>query len=259
MINFSLWIIIIRRAYNYGIILRMRVYKISPSNEENYVEGMGQCGLTGIICPVCGQYGNSGPWYPTVDCSTVIDLGEDVAKHVKCLPPRGIWKPMNPDEYKNLATRLLPILRQDQPVLAGTSFGPMIGRAYGEIGDFAWANPWTPLVRESVFEEIKKAGFSVFGEPAQLKFRRDPRERLIQLEVRPTARLVASSFKQCSVCGACDVLTNRPTVDFASLDASTVIQSAREWTNVAFIGKIFADFIRDRKFTDAKLTPLKVE
>ncbi|MBE9554717.1 MAG: hypothetical protein IMF05_14735 [Proteobacteria bacterium] len=233
-----------------------RAYTVPLPDFESDVLGMGQCALTGIKCSVCGQYGSAGPWYPTVDCSNVTDLGEDVAKYVKRLPPRGVWKPMDPDGYKNLAARLMPILRQDQLVLTGTVFGPMVGEAKGRIGDFAWHSSWIPLVRESIFREIQEAGFPLVGAPAQLKFQKDPGELLIQLEVRPTGKL-ASSYTQCDICGRIEV--DVPLiVDGSSFDDSIPIQSVYECSNVAVVSAAFADFIAERKLTDISLTPLDV-
>lgn len=185
------------------------------------------------------------------------DLGEDVAKYVKRLPPsRGAWKPMDPDERKNLAARLMPILGQDRPIGPGTVFGPMVGEAKGKIGDFAWHSSWNPIVRESTFKEIQKAGFPLVGVPAQLKFQKDPGELLIQLEVRPTAKL-ASSYTQCDICGRIEV--DVPLIiDGSSFDDSIPIQSIYECVNAAVVSAAFADFINERKLTDISLTPLEV-
>lgn len=234
-----------------------RGYRTGMPDFKSDVVSMGQCAITGIRCPVCGQWGSVGPWYPTVNCSALTDLGEDVAKYVKRLPPsRGAWKPMNPDERKKLAARLMPILGQERPIGPGTVFGPMVGEAKGEIGDFAWHSSWIPLVRESIFKEIQEAGFPLVGAPAQLKFQKDPGELLIQLEVRPTAKL-ASSYTQCDICGRIEVDVSL-IVDGSSFDDSIPIQSVYECPNVAVISAAFAGFIAERKLTDISLTPLAV-
>lgn len=233
-----------------------RAYKTGMPDFKSDVVSMGQCALTGVLCPVCGQWG-AGPWYPTVDCSTLTDLGEDVAKYVKRLPPsRGAWKPMDPDECKTLAARLLPILGKDRPIGPGTTFGPMVGEAKGEIGDFAWHSSWNPVVRESIFREIQEAGFPLVGIPAQLKFQHDPGEPLIQLELRPTAKL-ASSYTQCDICGR--IVVDVPLIiDGSSFDDSIPIQIIYECVNAAVVSAAFADFIAERKLTDISLIPLDV-
>jgi hypothetical protein len=163
---------------------------------------------------------------------------------------------MSPDEFNILASKLMPIMAKDQPILHGTKFGPMVGTTKGPIGDFAWHSSWIPLVRESIFAEIREAGFPVIGAPAQLKFRKDPGERLIQLELRPTARL-ASSYTECEVCGETEVDTP-VIIDASSYDDSIPFQVVYECPNVAVVSAPFADFARKRNFTDFTLVPIDV-
>jgi hypothetical protein len=164
---------------------------------------------------------------------------------------------MDPDERKNLAARLMPVLGQDRPIGPGTIFGPMVGEAKGEIGDFAWHSSWVPLVRESIYKEMREAGFPLVGTPVQLKFKKAPGEPLIQLEVRPTAKL-ASSYCQCEICDRTKV--DKPLIiDGSSFDDSIPIQSINECVNAAVLSAAFADFIAERKLSDIKLTPIEVE
>lgn len=234
----------------------VRAYLIDPPNYKSLVLADPQCGLTGILCPVCTQWG-SDAWYPTVDCSMLADLDEDISKYIRRIPPgRQPWTPMEIDEFKELAERLAPILGQERPIHPGTIFGQALGDTKGEIGDFAWQTRVDAYVRESVFQEIQEASFPVVGVPAKLKFQKDPGERLIQLELRPTARL-ASSYWQCEVCGRIKV--NLPLIiDGASFDDSIPIQSIYECSNTAVVSAAFADFINERGLTDISLSPIEV-
>ena len=234
-----------------------RAYRIVHKEYDSYVVAGAQCAMTGIYCPECTQWGDVGVWYPTVDCAIMSALDEEIAKYVKYTSSRGAWKPMNIDEYKKLAARLIPILGEDRPVKPGTGFGPMEGKVDGEIGDFAWHSSFLPLVRESIFKEIRNSGFPVIGAPAKLKFKKDPGEMLIQLELRPTARL-ASSVQQCDMCGRITNVDQPIKIDGLSFDDSIPIQNIHDCTNVAVVSAAFADFIAERKLTDITLTPIEV-
>lgn len=232
----------------------MDTFVIYPGDFENEIESDGQCSLIGVDCPVCGLWGNVGISYPSVDCSEMVELGKDVNRHFYFRGSR-IPKSMTIEEYKELKSRLLPVLGQDRPVEPATRLGPMKGKALGEFGDFVWASEWTPLVRESVFQNMLDSGIRVTGARAELDFGR-VHEPLIELEVRPTARLTPlSGFRICDDCGRVD-LYGRKIVDVASLDTLIPVQRVFEVSNVIVVNRIFAEFIRDENLSNIKIGPL---
>jgi hypothetical protein len=199
-----------------------------------------------------------GPVYPTVDCSMLYELGEDITKYIYAMSSRKKMKPMTPAERDELAGKLIPVLGKDRPIGYGAMFGVSLAEAKGPIGDFAWQNRGDVYVRESVFEEIKEAGFPLVGVPAPLKFQKDPGERLILLELRPTARRLPGTFKQCEICDRILEVEKPARIDGSSFDDSMPVQCIYEWPDAAVFSAAFVDYIRERGFTDVSLSPIEV-
>lgn len=234
-----------------------RAYLADTPKYKSYILGGGQCYLVGILCPVCGQWGG-GAYYPTVDCSILYELGEDITKYLYGKSLRKNKKPMTPAELKELAAKLIPVLGQDRPIGYGAMFGISLAEAKGPIGDFAWQSRGLVYVRESVFREINEAGFPLVGVPAPLKFQKDPGERLIRLELLPSARRLPSTFKQCEICDRILEVEETLKIDGSSFDDSIPIQCVYEWPDTAVFSAAFVDYIRERGFTDISLSPIQV-
>ncbi|MBE9558801.1 MAG: hypothetical protein IMF08_18220 [Proteobacteria bacterium] len=235
-----------------------RAYLADAPKYKSHILGGGQCHVTGIVCPVCTQWGAGGPFYPTVDCSTLYELGEDITKYIYEISSRKSRKPMTPTERNELAEKLIPVLGQDRPIGYGAIFGVSLAEAKGPIGDFAWQTRGLVYVRESVFREINEAGFPLVGVPAPLKFQKDPGERLILLELLPSARRLASTFKQCEICDRILEVEETLRIDGSSFDDSIPIQCVYEWPATAVFSADLADYIRERGFTDISLSPIEV-
>ena len=208
--------------------------------------------------PGMRRVGRGGPYYPTVDCSILYELGEDITKYLYGKSLRKNKKPMTPAELKELAAKLIPVLGQDRPIGYGAMFGISLAEAKGPIGDFAWQSRGLVYVRESVFREINEAGFPLVGVPAPLKFQKDPGERLIRLELLPSARRLPSTFKQCEICDRILEVEETLKIDGSSFDDSIPIQCVYEWPATAVFSAAFADYIRERGFTDISLSPIEV-
>lgn len=148
----------------------MRIYKIGPSPAgEIEMSGTRECWIPGLDCPICGLWSNIASWYPTVECATVAALGDSVNKFL--VRPRESPTPMTVAEFESLKALLEPVLGRDRPIEPGTSFGTVIAKVRGQVGDFAWSTDFSPYVKESVFKEMQEAGFPIAGAKAQLTFK----------------------------------------------------------------------------------------
>ncbi|MDJ0944834.1 MAG: double-CXXCG motif protein [Kiloniellales bacterium] len=245
----------------------MRVYRIKPGpagtvDVFGHVEGS----LAGVDCPVCTQWGG-GFRYPTIGCAEVAALGEDVGKFLelgKVDFRRKGPDPMTVDEYASVRDMLKPLLGPDRPVMPGTSFGPLKGELRGPVNDFTWGLLSSVFLRESVFEEIRRAGFPLAGARADLTFKtfrgrrwfghEGPGEPLVELEVPPTARLAPSvEHQRCDVCGRPQV-RRRKIVDRTSFDESKPIQCLYEHRPLVVVNEALGQFIRARKYSGVTVT-----
>jgi uncharacterized double-CXXCG motif protein len=205
--------------------------------------------VPGIRCPICGAWGMTGSIYPSVDAATLNTL---------FLPEEPY--PISLEEFKTLAATVEAVLGPDRPVQPGTHLGVLRGTARGRIGDFAWVNPWTPLLRESVWRELGKAGINLDGVRAELAFEKEPHEPLIELEALPRVRVPRDLVPdKCSVCGRLGMKVPDTIVLTAdSFDSSIPLQRIAELPTVLVVNESFAQFIRQRHLRDAALTPIEV-
>lgn len=206
-------------------------------------------GLPGVQCPICIASSVTGVLYPSAD---VILLDREV----QLLSP---W-PVPLEELQRIMSRVQPLLGPERPLWPGTALGPLRGKAWGEFGDFAWVNPWTPLLRESAWLAAKEAGVDLLGVPAELTFRRRPHESLIELEARPKVRLPSAMLpEQCPQCGRLPIKKpDKIVLEASAFDDSIALQRVMELPTALIANERFAQFIEDRKLTDVVLTPVEL-
>src|SRR5581483_3180819 len=124
----------------------MHLYTVQPDPAarqfRNSVEAVHKWGLPGIICPVCGAtWALSGVAYPSVDVGSLADPS-----------PYTSYSPVPLDRFLELRREVFPLVPDGRAPPPGTQFGPLVGKLLGEVGDFAWVNPWTMLLREGASE-----------------------------------------------------------------------------------------------------------
>lgn len=244
----------------------MRVYRIKPGLESDVdVHGSFDCFLTGVDCPVCTQWGG-GFRYPTIECAEVTALGQGIGRFLQkgnMDSRRKMPRPMTVAEYASVKSMLKPLLGPNRPVMPGTSFGPIKGEMRGPVHDFTWSAGTALFVKESVFRDIRDAGFPVAGACADLTFKtysgrrwlrnEGPGEPLVELEVPPTARLApAVEHYRCDLCGRTQV-TRRIVVDRASFDESLPVQRVYEHPPRIVVSESFAKFIRARRYSGVRV------
>ncbi|MEI6780002.1 MAG: double-CXXCG motif protein [Verrucomicrobiota bacterium] len=205
--------------------------------------------LPGVRCPNCGAWALTGLIYPAIEPSVLNDM-------VLTADP----SPLPVEQFYTLAASIQPVLGENRPAKPGTELGPLRGKAKGNFGDFAWVNPWTPLLRESVWLALRETGIHLAGVRAELDFGRLAHESLIELETLPTAALPSALLpEKCSICGRLPV--KRPDtlcVDASSFDASIPLQRIAEIPTVLVANELFAQFIEHRNLRDVIVTPVKV-
>ena len=245
----------------------MRIYRIKPGPAGDVdVFGDMVCFLAGVDCPVCTQWG-SGFSYPTIGCAEVAALGDGVRKFLikgKIDFRRKIPGPMTVAECASVKAMLEPLLGPNRPFLPGTSFGPTTGELRGLVQDFTWNLGLTLFLKESVFEEIREAGFPLAGARAHLTFKtykgrrwlkdEGPGEPLIELEVPPIARLASISYVRCDVCGRTELGQRRRIVDRTAFDPSIPMQCVYEMRSHILVNESLCKFIRAKKYSGVKVT-----
>lgn len=255
-----------------GYVLRAadRYYQNIFYNNVEYGPGRTACTAAKVDCPKCGDWRQPKIWYPSIDCSALMRLGEGVSKHLYPGDTDLRQEPFDPEEFKVFAGLVAPELGPSRPVVPGMVCGVWPGWATEKIGDFAWRSESHPMVRESVFRAMLDAGFAIAGGATPIRARRELGEELIQLEIPPVARLsVVSGFSRCSICGKFDppersmldaVLRKSgpawPTViDAASFDDSIPFQRVLEWPETIIVTTALAEFVKSRNFSDIALEP----
>ena len=245
----------------------MRIYRLKPGSAGDVdVFGQNECFLAGVDCPVCTQWGG-GFRYPTIGCAEVAALGVGVGKFLqmgKIDFRRKMPGPMTVAEFASVRDMLKPLLGPNRPVEPGTSFGPTRGEMRGPVQDFTWSAGSTLFVRESIFQEIREAGFPLAGARAHLTFKtykgrrwiknEDSGEPLIELEVPPIARLAPSvEHYRCDVCGRTQV-RRRIVVDRAPFDESVPVQRVYEAPARIVVNESLANFIRAQEYSGVRVT-----
>lgn len=233
----------------------VRVFEIIPDDSgwgktHSYlIEAVPAVSLPGVSCPVCGAWATTGIQYPSVDASLVSSKLTNV--------PR---TPVPLEEFDKMVRILRPILGVSRPVEPGASFGPLRGVATGRLGDFAWCNPWTVLLRESVWSRMRSWGIDVVGVPADLQFRDGEEESFVELEALPRANLERSLIPEaCGTCGRLPIKKpDRLVLAASTFDRSIPLQRIRQLPTVFVVNEPFADYVRDNRLRDALLLPIEL-
>ncbi|MGE6758500.1 double-CXXCG motif protein [Corallococcus interemptor] len=151
--------------------------------------------LSGVDCPREGIWSGLSA-FPSVDLSAV---DEPLLAN-----PKG---PTSLEEYKRLVSLARPFVPPELPILAGGSFGPMVGFAQGRFGPVTCDPPWQLILREDAVELLKAEGLQgIIAVRMELRSRRSNMPALYELEARPLAKLhpdCIGEFKTpaCETCG----------------------------------------------------------
>lgn len=231
---------------------KQRVFELKPDRagwaKLNSIEATHAHKLPGVRCPSCGVWAMTGVIYPCVDESALTN---------KPLPS---LSPLSVDQFRTLAADLESLLGSERPIMPGTDLGPLRGRATGRFGDFAWVNPWTPLVRESAWQSLGDAGFILCAARAELGFKNQPHESFFELEAVPRAQLAdGGSSEPCEICGRVPVsIPDKLGLDATSIDESIPLQRVLNLPTVLIVNEQFARFILEKQLRDVVLYPVEL-
>lgn len=230
----------------------IRIYQLNPDKagwaKLNNIEAVRHARLPGICCPSCGVWAMTGLIYPLIE--------------EKILNDRPFLKNPNPistEEFDQLTLWIQPILGPTRPAAPGAELGILTGRGNGKFGHFAWVNPWTVLVRESVWIDLNKAGIKILGAPAKLEFESRQSDPFIELEALPKVKLQMPLIpKKCKICGRLSFeKPEKITIDYTSFDHAIPLARIVELPTIIIINELFAKFIQQNKLTDSILTPIE--
>jgi uncharacterized double-CXXCG motif protein len=181
---------------------QMRLYTVKPDDlnwGKRYkydINAAHKWGLPGVRCPVCGStWSTTGVEYPVVNLSSL-----PTAERY-----RNRW-PVSLEEFDDLRVPIASQLSPQALLPPGADFGPLVGRASGKFGDFAWTTPWTMLLRREIYVEIVSYGVKLPKDVVvpELKFKSESIPDLVELQIEPLANLIPASFSdEGSVCTAC--------------------------------------------------------
>jgi uncharacterized double-CXXCG motif protein len=169
--------------------------------------------LPGVRCPVCGAtWAETGHHYPCVDLSQLPEWGE----FVKARP-----EPLA--EFLRLRELVRPLAPPNAGLPPGTGFGPLVGRAFGELGPISWVGGQKLLMRREVLERLQAEGVrGLVPCPTELRFRQKDPPELLELQVEPHGQLhtdcIPPDAPHCSTCGRhAFKWPDEPILDVASL------------------------------------------
>lgn len=228
-----------------------RAFRLKPDDSKwaklNSIEATHAHKVPGVRCPSCGVWARTGAIYPCINESVLNE---------KSLPS----DPVSVEEFRKLAANLDAVLGPERPVFPGTDLGPLRGRAKGTFGDFAWVNPWTPLVRESVWQSLNSEGFELCAVRAELGFKNQPHESFFELEAKPRAQLAnVPEGQACEICGRNPTSPpERLVLDAASFDDTIALQRVRNLPTILIVNEPLAAFVQKRQLRDVVLTPVEV-
>jgi len=169
--------------------------------------------------------------------------------------------PISIDDDRTLAAQIEPIIGPERPLRPGANLGPLLGTARGLLGDFAWGNPWTTLVRSSTHQELLSSGFFVEGAEARISFNNGLTEPLIEIEALCKVTLANLQHREiCSICGRPSFVKQKTMViDAASYDSAQPLQRIVEMPTCIVINDDLGEFIRLRGFSNITLTQIKLQ
>ena len=211
-----------------------------------------ECCIPGLICKNCNStWAKTGIIYPTMNWSQFSLIMNSIKPD-----------PISIDVYKSLINKIIKILEKEIVMFPGTQFGPLIGKAKGEMGDFTWLNPWTPLVKGSVLNKLRLEGIELYFEKARIQFPKKVKEAYFELEAHPRANVVlddAQDSWQCPVCGRTTL--KKPKflmIARDSFDDSVSVQRCLEFPTILIVNERLADAVRNLKLTNVLIEEIAI-
>lgn len=170
--------------------------------------------LPGVECHGCGEtWGATGHDYPGVDLSSMPEQSRLVS-------PTPVPVPV----FNRLRELLRPLSPPDAELPPGTSFGPLVGTAHGDLGPLTWQGNFLLLLRRDMLEQLQADGVrGLHGCRTNLRWRQKDAPEHLELQIEPAGRLHADCIPTdaqppCPTCGRfAFARPDTPLLDGASL------------------------------------------
>ncbi len=172
----------------------MNYFEMTYDNATNYlIRAIHQYCVPGIICNVCNSSWLAiGLQYPKVNINESCMQYKDYYSRPKPYQ----WAVHH--EMKPATDKIF----NDLFVLPGTRFGPLRGIAHWNGYDFAWPNPWTPLISFKAYQQLKEQNINLPAiAPTQIRMSDQSDFKYYEFQIHAKAALMDSNVKTCKRCG----------------------------------------------------------
>lgn len=231
------------------------LFETQPSDEKEFdnsiINASHAWGLPGVICTACGNtWSDVGLAYPLVSLSGLPSKkGYETSRAV----------PLK--EFEFLRDGLLSAIPAGTLILPGTEFGPLVGKVSGTFGDFAWLNPWTPLITIEAYQQLKNAGVRLpKGANHRLVFGKRRPNPLVELQIEPFASLESRNrVVPCVACGY--VFTRLPSpivIKRSTVPDFVDVFRAKDFTTLILATENFVNATNDLGLTGIKFRQMAV-
>ena len=100
-------------------------------------------------------------------------------------------------------------MQPNQLIEPGTEFGPLEGKVFGRVGDFAWVHSWYLLIRKESLQQLKKLGFkSPKVVHPELSFGKLQPVNLLEFEIEALASWDVNKLKRAFRCEYCGIFND---------------------------------------------------
>lgn len=234
----------------------LKAYEIRPDQnvwgKSNFIDAKHPLKLPGVVCPICGTWSITGAIYPSFDASVLSDKLCSINSF-----------PISIESFDELSLKVAGLLGVEDTFVPGSEFGKLRGKAKGKFGDFAWLNPWTPLIRESVWLELREAGVELLAVRAELDFGKQEHEPFVEIEVHSGVKLISELVLEEDKCRCCGRLPIKKgsniIIDGSSFNNSIPIQRISELPTILIVNDRLAKFIQQRNLRDVLLTRIEIK
>lgn len=229
----------------------MRLFHVQPDDahggkhQQYEINASHTWGLPGIRCSVCGvTWATTGVAYPAVDLAILPSPDQ-----------YGGLEPVTVEEFQELRAPIIRLLGASVALPPGTDLGPLVGKAWGKFGDFAWVNPWTMLIRHEVWSKLNSMGLRLPQVVTpKLEFRSKFPPEFLEFQVEPLASLSASSFSSlepspCPVCGHDARKPEQIVAERVSIPSYVDLFRLRDFPTVILATEEFTEAVQDLNMT----------
>ncbi|MFY1824889.1 double-CXXCG motif protein [Myxococcus fulvus] len=198
--------------------------------------------LPGVECTDCGAtWSSSGHDYPGVDLSSL-------EEHPRLHAP---W-PTSVSEYRRLRKLIRPLAPQGAELPPGSSFGPMVGTAHGELGPLTWQGDYLLMLRQDTLEQLQARGIrGLLGCRTALSWRQQSPPALLELQIEPRGQLHPDCLppdlpQPCPSCGRLALqLPDAPILDASSLPTEQDLFRVGNFATMIIGTERFVEALRD--------------